>query len=166
MNVIVFVNKSITPDFNTKFVGHVGWGFKLENGNFLYGSKEATPAEFDGHFPGTIANGSPNGVFTRESSFQAMVTSLGRGGNAQGPRFPYHEYKLLEAPTVYVEAAVAMAVDSKQWGYGLSGNNCMDDVFKIIKAYTGDDKFLPWPSTHWFPNKFFEDIDAEAHALG
>ena len=165
MNVIVFVNRSVTPDFNTKFIGHVGWGFKLANGHFLYGSKEATPQEFDGHFPGTIPNGEPNGVFIREASQQQMLKALAAGGAPNGPRFPYHQYKMLEAPNVYIDEAVAVANATPAGGYGLSGNNCMDDVFKIIKAYSGDDKFLPWPSTHWFPNKFFDDIQGDAIAF-
>jgi hypothetical protein len=166
MNVIVFVNRSITPDLNTKFLGHVGWGFKLRNGHYLYGSKEATPAEFEGHFPpGTISNGSPNGVFTREASLEKMIDSLRGGGKSPGPRFPYHEYKMLEAPNVYIDEAVALAMDSKNWGYGLFGNNCMDDVFKIIKAYSGDDKFLPWPSTNPRPNGFYDAINAESVVL-
>lgn len=169
MNVIVFVNRIATPDFNTKLVGHVGWGFKLANGNFMYGSKEAKPSEFMNQipfFPGVIHKGNPNGVFVKEATCKDMLGSLRAGGNEKGPRFLYHQYKLLQAPDVSIDDAVSLAWDSKNWGYGLPGNNCMDDVFKIIKAYaSGDDTFLPWPSTHWLPNAFFDAIKAEVHVI-
>ena len=169
MNVIVFVNRIVTPDFNTKFVGHVGWGFKLANGNFMYGSKEASPMEFANNipfFPGVIHKGNPNGVSVKEAALKDMLNSLETNGNNGALRFVYHQYKLLQAPNVSIDDAVSLALDSKNWGYGLTGNNCMDDVFKIIKAYaSGDDTFLPWPSTHWFPNAFFDDINAEVHVI-
>ena len=169
MNVIVFVNRIVTPDFNTKFVGHVGWGFKLANGNFMYGSKEASPMEFANQipfFPGVIHKGNPNGVSVKEAALKDMLNSLETNGNNGALRFVYHQYKLLQAPNVSIDDAVSLALDSKNWGYGLTGNNCMDDVFKIIKAYaSGDDTFLPWPSTHWFPNAFFDDIKAEVHVI-
>lgn len=167
MNVIVFVNRIITPDFDTKLIGHVGWGFQLQNGNFMFGSKEATPKEFEGHFPpGTIPEGKPNGVFIQEHPLEQMLSAIKAGGNPQGPRFFYHQYKLLTAQNPNISDAIRVAQDSKNRGYGVAGNNCMDDVYKIITAYAGGDKnFLPWPSTHWLPNHFFDDINAPVQIL-
>ncbi len=169
MNVIVFCNRTVTPDFGTKFLGHVGWGFQLANGHFLYGSKEASPMEFATqipNIPGVIHQGNPNGVFVKEAGFDAMIRDIKAGGQANGPRFLYHEYKLLTAPKPHPDRAAKMAVESKGWGYGLAGNNCMDDVYKIITCYAdGDENFLPWPITHPFPNHFFHDIPGPAQAL-
>lgn len=169
MNVIVFCNRTITPDFGTKLAGHVGWGFQLGNGNFLYGSKEASPEEFASQIPwipGTIHQGHPNGVFVKEAPFEDMIRDIKAGGRKNGPRFLYHEYKMLQAPKPCPDQAANLAHLSKRWGYGLVGNNCMDDVYKIITVYAdGDRDFLPWPITHPMPNHFFHDIDAPAQTL-
>jgi len=158
-NIIVFQNRTVT--LNNDLLGHSGWGIKLPDGNWLFGSKEATPNLFNGHFPGTIPNGKPNGVFIKKTDFQTMIQLLKRGGQADGPIFNYHEYKLLTFPSPNESAGIAAAEKSKGEGYGVIGNNCMDSVYRIITAYVrGDGNFLPWPSTHPFPNHFFDDIKA------
>lgn len=135
-------------------LGHIGWGFETEPGVFCFGAKETV---------GSVAiwPGQNNGVFIETNDFERMLETMKRGKT-----FNYQQYKILDIDHTCPEAAKDMAEDSKNWGYSLVGNNCVDDAFKIIKAFScGDDLVLPWPSTHPVPNKFFHHIPGEELVL-
>ncbi len=164
-NIIIFQNRTIT--LNNNLLGHSGWGFKLPDGKWLFGSKEATPDMFKfdplkGHLLINIPNGSPNGVFFKKADFGTMINLLKKGRNSTGPKYNYHEYKLLHHPNPDYDSAFSVAKKSKGEGYSLISNNCMDSAYRIITAYArGDGNFLPWPSTHPLPNHFFDDIKSK-----
>ena len=144
MKAYVFINKTIPMN-----LGHVGWGFEIKPGHFCFGAKEVA-----GNLH--VSEGDNNYVFVRQGSEQQMLSTM-----KKGVRYPYHFCKAIEVPHTNPAAAMHMAEDSKKWGYFILGNNCMDDVFKIIKCYAnGNDTVLPWPSTHPTPNHFFHDIPA------
>ncbi len=138
MRAYVFINKKLL------LVGHVGWGFETSPGQFCYGSKETTGTP-------AILPGYPNNVFVKNGSEASMLMTM-----KNGVIFSYQYYKVIEVTNTNPNAAKKLANDTKKWGYFVAGNNCMDDVFKIIKCYACDnDKILPWPSTHYTPNEFF-----------
>jgi hypothetical protein len=148
MKAYVFINKELL------LLGHVGWGFETSPGQFCYGSKETT---------GTLAilPGCPNNVFVKNGSEASMLKTM-----KAGVIFQYHYYKVIEVPETNIAGAEALALSSKQWGYLVTTNNCMDYVFKIIKCYACDDNnVLPWPATHITPNEFFQDIKAKENRL-
>jgi hypothetical protein len=148
MKAYVFLNPFLAANY-----GHVGWGFELNNGQFCYGSKETATAL-------KIDKGCNNNVFVSYDSEANMLHQM----NTKKTSFTYQYYKFIEIQNSNPDAAEAMAEDSKNWGYGLSGNNCMDDVFKIIKCYAhGNDTVLPWPATHLAPNAFFGAIETKQH---
>lgn len=154
MRAVVFINYEEVPGG----AGHVGWGFETQPGTFCYGAKEAV---------GTIAviSGQYNGVFIEEGSEQQMLNAM-KTGNHGGNRFPYDAYKYVEVAHPNPQEGLNLAHQSPNWGYALVGNNCMDDVFRIIKAYaSNDDNVLPWPATHWLPVQFFDAIPTPKHTF-
>jgi len=65
-----------------------------------------------------------------------------------------------------VAAASDLARQCHNWGYTVVGNNCMDDVYQIIKAYAqGDGNILPRPLAHPRPVDFFEAIPSPVQHL-
>jgi hypothetical protein len=150
MKAYVFINKSMPLN-----LGHVGWGFETSPGKFCFGAKEAV---------GTILIpvGQDNNVFVAYGSETTMLSTMKRTVN----NFVYHNYKVVEVSDTDPDAATALAEDSKTWGYFIGTNNCMDDVFKIIKCYArNDNNILPWPSTNWTPNGFFNAIKSTEQSL-
>jgi len=148
MRAVVFINYSIAP-FN---VGHVGWGFETKPGYFCYGAKEAVGLQ-------EIAlPGHPNGAFVAVGTEQEMLAAM-KTGNHPGNGFRYDDYKSIEVDSFDVVAASDLARQCHNWGYTVVGNNCMDDVYRIIKAYAdGDGNILPRPLAHPRPVDFFAAI--------
>jgi len=148
MRAVVFINYSIAP-FK---VGHVGWGFETQPDYFCYGAKEAVGMQ-------EIAlPGYPNGAFVAVGSEPEMLAAM-KTGNHPGNGFPYNDYKYVEVASFNVAAASDLARQCHHWGYTVVGNNCMDDVYRIIKAYAnGDGNILPRPLAHPRPVDFFEAI--------
>lgn len=148
MRAFVFINKDVPnlPIFGK--AGHVGWGFEIEKGNYCFGATEG-----NGNY--NIPPGQDNFLVIHKGLEKQML-----GFMKTGPlRFKFESYKSIFIDHVDINAGLKMAHDSKNWGYTGLQNNCMDHTFKIIKAYAcGNDNVLPWPSTHWKPIDFFNDI--------
>lgn len=166
---MVFLNRTVTPDFGTKvFPGHVGWAFELDNGNMLYGSKETVPGEGgEWNVPCVyeVKPGRKNGVFIGEAKFPTILERLTRGRYADGPRFDYHQYKLIQVRNPHVNHATTVAWETKKSGYCLLGNNCMDDTYKVLSAYACHGPALPNPSLNLLPSGWFDAIPGGACLL-
>ncbi len=158
-NALVFVNPSIPMN-----AGHIGWGFKAGEGRYTYGSKEISGAI-------AIPAGQPNGMFFKTANFEQMLQDMKMGGS-QGPSrhpvFRYMLYKQVFVPNANPGAAQAAAEAASRDGYGLVGNNCMDNAYRVLTAYGLHDDVIPNPSFNpgqWIPNNWFNDIKAPAQAL-
>ena len=166
-NAVVFINRTVTLGNNESWLGHVGWGFQMSNGKFMYGSTEPGHNEFM-QYPiyATIPPGKPNMSFIREEEPQQMLSNMKKGGNGNGPRFLYHQYKWLDVPAPRLNEAIKSAQDCKNWGYWVVGNNCMDHTYRILSAFaSASNSFLPPPSGNWFPNIWFDAIKGESGVL-
>ncbi len=155
MRAVVFINYSVAP-FH---VGHVGWGFETQPGHFCYGAKGAVGMQ-------EIAlPGYPNGAFVADGTEPEMLTAM-RTGNHPGNGFIYNDYKYVEVAGCNVAAANDLARQCTLWGSTVVGNNCMDDVYRIIKAYAnGDGNILPRPLSYPRPVDFFQAIPSPVQHL-
>lgn len=157
-NALVFINPNIPLN-----AGHIGWAFKLSNGNYTYGSKEIA-----GQI--SVPNGEPNGMFVKTASFEQMKTDMKAGGT-QGPSkhpiFQYMSFKQLFTADADPAAARTAADAAFNDGYGLFGNNCMDNAYRVLKAYGLSDEALPNPGhlPNWVPNSWYSQIKAPAEPL-
>jgi len=155
MRAVVFINYSIAP-FN---VGHVGWGFEAQPGHFCYGAKEALGMQE------VALPGYPNGVFVAQGSEPEMLAAM-KTGNHPANGFFYNDYRYVEVASFNVDAATELARQCPHWGYTVVGNNCMDDVYRILKAYAnGDGNILPRPRAHRRPVDFFRAIPSPVQHL-
>eukprot|EP01037_Dinobryon_pediforme_P017231 gene17231-17421_t len=141
-------------------LGHVGWGFQAGPDQYYYGGLETAGIYIP---PGR--NNSTNNCL---GSFAEMIKNMkttDRPGEKQGG-YPYHEYKTKVISNPNIKAALAKVADIRAGGYNLHGFNCCDAVFNVIKAYdNGNDRTLPWPSTHWAPRWWYAAIPGRTNLL-
>lgn len=136
-------------------LGHVGWGFKLSDGRWCYGSTETKG------WP--IIPGMDNGAFvevgSKEEMLRAFRDGVRKGGKGQNWR--YKSMKLCYAPNPSPDRGQFEAEVVKNLGYAVVGNNCMDHVVRILNGYAGI-PIVPFPSISgpvaWVPRGWFAMI--------
>ena len=154
MRAAVFINWGMPMG-----MGHVGWGFEKVPGQFYFGAVEVTDSLIKGKGLGQ------NKLFNSYKPERDMLKAM-KTGQHGGSGFIYHEYKYINVKNPDLAAPIKLIQATQKAGYGLIGNNCMDAVFNVIKAYAnGDDKILPWPMTHWSPRSFYSDIPTKSVVL-
>lgn len=149
MKAAMFINWMIPVG-----MGHVGWGFQYGPNAWFYGGLETAGV--------VISKGLPNNTNNSAGTFAEMIRDMkgqNRPGRGNGGGYPYHNYKTKLINNPNINAALAAVEVIKKGGYNLHGFNCCDAVFNVIKAYdNGNDKTLPWPSTHWAPRWWYDAI--------
>jgi hypothetical protein len=150
------------PPFN---VGHTAWAFKLPDGRWLGGAWDGiTPAITSG---GTVPKGDYNGHWKRVFMTKGDVLNFFRNQYTEQYGFDYGMrytwYKELPAPAANTAAVFSMESQSWDWGYGVLGNNCLDQAYKLFVSYGVQN--LPWPSATWFPNLWFHLVPGTEYAL-
>ncbi len=130
-------------------LGHVGWGYKIPGTDqYIYGATE-TIKDTD------IRRLDTTKKTWREQGDHAKMFAVFRSGSHYAHPGYYTAAKCTTIKNSSVDAANKAVKDVEGKHYDLVGGNCMDDSYKILTAYGAE---LPWPSTHWFPNKWFESI--------
>lgn len=147
-------------------LGHVGWGFMLEDGSYCFGSTDhlfrnswwnlVALAKYS-YVPagGDIDFWSSQG--TEEEMLQAMAT--GRGHHIR-----YHAYKVIDIPSADPEKALAEVDRISCNGWAVFHNNCIRHISSVLVAYGAGDE-LPDPCSPMIrrvPRKWFWDIDGPA----
>lgn len=138
-------------------LGHIGWGYELGGGRFRAGATEvANTAHVDA--------GKKNGFWAQEyASEHDMLKDL-RDVTGRVPHWPYEDFKVVPVDNANPGAADAKLPEIEGHGYDLmGGNNCMDHTYAILSLYGAHT--LPWPSTHWVPNVWFDAIASERQVL-
>ena len=146
-NIVVF--QKLDEPFN---LGHTGWGFKLDNGQWCYGATELFGQVH-------VTPGNDNGVYIRVGSKEEMFTNFRTGNTPHVNNWPYQQYKALIAGKPNAAAGQAKAEAVKHLGYWVDGNNCMNHAAMIINAYAGM-PIVPVSTAltpqYWVPNVWFE----------
>lgn len=131
-------------------LGHVGWGFQIGPDLYGFGATENTGAD---HWlwlsPAIIAKGDRNDWWGLTGTFKEMKAEI--------KRMTYSEYAAVRAARCSPKAAVGAALATKQAGYGLAGNNCLDHVYEILKAYSAG-VHQPKAGEHWAPRNWFSAL--------
>lgn len=134
--------------------GHAGWGFQLPDGRYLAGAVDGT---------GTNPYISPDDdktfhwmeEFSTESGMKDKFRLWGSGmEHAQ-----YTHYKKIAVLDPSVSNGRAKAQSYMNSGYRVVMKNCMDETYHVLISYGVASSTLPWPSTNWFPNVWFWNIN-------
>jgi hypothetical protein len=136
----VFSRKGFCNPDKYPFVGrlgptHVGFGFAVSPGIYVFGSVEDTaglPLIVDGDNQYWMATGTLD---------QMMATFLNpRSSGFHGALLakPYDQYRTATIRNPLVCAAVQSAETLYNTGYVLIGNNCLDAVYNVLTAYGFD----------------------------
>lgn len=151
INAVVFVKTDIPLH-----LGHVGWGFKLANGQWCYGATETfgkneTPPGMD------------NGVFIKQGSKDDMFYAFKNGKTPSNAGWRYQFYKGMTTGNPNPQRGIEAAELTRRMGYGLWGNNCMNHAIKVLNAYAGY-PMVPVANSsspqYWVPNFWFAQITA------
>lgn len=158
-NAVVFLIPNVPLE-----AGHVGWGFKLSNGNWCWGATE------NAGFPPFIPPPFPNGAFVEQGTKDEMLRAFRDGHRKSGNGKPwrYERMKLIRALNPHPEAAEIFSRSLPTTGYNLIGNNCMDHSVRILNVYGGL-PIVPIPITQgphaWFPRIWFGTIPGVEKAV-
>jgi hypothetical protein len=148
-NVLVFLYPSIPLE-----LGHVGWGFRLDDGRWCWGATELSG--------GFVAPGQPNGACVERGTREQMMSWFRDGLRPNSAPWKYFSYKALRADHPRGSVGEQMAEATKQMGYSVVGNNCMTHALSILNGYAGY-PILPLPVIHpvqMIPRVWFTLINA------
>ncbi len=132
----------LKPD-NALYLGHIGWGFQLSDGQYFGGSTE-------NYLKGIIRTlnrwpGEDNDMwgemFRLESDMFAKMKQLG-----------YDRYKRVTVNNPNIAGAKRRAEETMMKGFG-AGNNCLDHTYHVLEGYGVPD--MPWKQTNMAPNGWF-----------
>lgn len=143
--------------YNPVYQGHTGWAFSLADGRWIFGAIDGTQGM-------TVKEGENNGWFmTIFDSERKMLDYVGgfsvSGQNPAIMRFgPYTSFKSYDIYNAHPATAIQVAVRSKDWGYGVARNNCVDTTVKVLRAYGVSIVHPGEKGTSWIPNTWFGQI--------
>jgi hypothetical protein len=156
MKAIIFIRTG-TPRIGFVELGHVGWGFEVKPGIFNIGAVE--------NAKGGAINVPPHEKDQWSLNTQNPYRPFGVGptNSSNGKRFPgYDMFKIIEVNSPNPNAAIQMVQQIAQEPYQVIGNNCMDAVYRILKAYGVS---LSKPSDDIYPMNWFKNINATPYVL-
>ena len=131
--------------------GHVAWAVQLVDGQWLAGA-------VDGTLGAIVNKGENNHTFKRLFRTEAELREFFLHGDNAHPFQPYDRYMRWGVNGKVNTAAVfSLEAQSGDWGYGVLGNNCMDQTFKILKVY-GLNLQSPAETKKTFPVDWFNTI--------
>jgi hypothetical protein len=135
-NAAAFVRRS-----GAYWLGHVGWAFALDAATFDDGSVE-NPA------------GTPYTPPSEDGFWECKVGA----DKFVGPFVPYgyDHYKVLTAPNPNPGFAQQIVSWISTQPYVVIGQNCMDDVYDVLRAFGVPD--LPIPALEVIPNWWFDAL--------
>lgn len=135
--------------------GHIGWGFQVPATDTHPASYYAGATENVRGLPFVAPGGDTSwwgeAFDTPEAMFDAFRTRR------------YDSYKVAGVRICDAVAAQATAEATGQAGYIALSNNCLDHVWRVLKAYGVDG--LPFAQFHPAPNAWFAAFNGEFHNL-
>lgn len=145
----VFLRKDGAP-LPPGCAGHVGWGFRLDNGAYMCGATEnRTGAPL-------VPPGGDNDAWAKKTRAEAEMLGLMRRGGYDG-------YKLMTVSNADPNAAEGVVMKIPGWGYRAIGSNCLDHAYAVLEAY--GEQGMPWMQTHPSPNDWFGVLNGEYRNL-
>ena len=121
--------------FGALCCGHVGWGFLYESAAeniYCFGSTENIKG------PLVTKPGGNNDAWISTGNFEEMKAEMRKGHKGHKDALGYTHYKCKFIEPVYPKNAYEVGDSKKKAGFwftGMSGNNCADQAYDILKAY-------------------------------
>jgi hypothetical protein len=139
------------PFINFKSPTHVGFGFEVSPGIFLFGSVENSIGDI------YVPAGSDNGFWMATGTHLEMLATFknpaaSKFHGALGAK-PYDQYRMSRVGSPAICAAVGFAESLYSVGYSaVGGNNCLDAVYNVLTVYGS--RFPPGvdPADIWCPS--------------
>ena len=134
--------------------GHVGWGFEMADGTWVFGANEG-PA--NGRLGGISKTWTANGF-----TWQNMLdTFAGRGAiySAGSPYYPpgyYTTYKCTYVPAANPDAANLEAAQEGEQQFWLYNQDCESQVYNVLSKYGVS--WLPYDITDPVPNSWYNAL--------
>lgn len=138
------------PVVDSKSPTHVGFGFEVSSGVYLFGSVENS-----GGFPIVLSN-FDNGFWMTTGTLEEMLATFanpsasGFYGTSGVP--PYTEYRTSVVQTPRVCKAARYAENLYSVGYNVLGNNCLDAVYNVLSVYGVNFPSDITPANYWCPS--------------
>lgn len=115
---------------------HIGFGFQVAPKVYVFGSVENRAG------CAIVLPGGDNGFWMTVGSKQEMLATFKNPSSSgfHGTTWPgnvanYDQYKMTRVKTLDVSAAVKIAENLYHNGYEIGGNNCLNAVYNVLKAY-------------------------------
>jgi hypothetical protein len=137
---------------------HVGFGFEVSKGVFLFGSLEngggsplVSPDDDNGFW---MATGTLSQMFAtfREPCESCFHGAIGTSG--------YAEYRTYSVPNPFICEATYFAESLYSVGYAVATNNCLDAVYNVLSKYGVGFTSGHSPSDILCPGSWFEALPA------
>lgn len=143
------------------YLGHIGWGFSLEQNKFLYGSTDHlwNRSYPQWHLLELIrymkVEASKNNDFWYETGTEQQMLEVMKAGF----HVRYHAYKVIAVEQALPEAAQAVAEATKEIGWMVLNNNCVHQTHRVLEAYGA---LLPCikKAEHGLPKLWFSKIQS------
>jgi hypothetical protein len=160
--ILAFINYKQAAQF-----GHVGWGFRLDNDSYYFGSTDHLWKHDWWNLPAWIrymhvpADGDID-WWAEQGSRSEMLKQM-----KSGPHIRYHAYKEIELTDSTPESALKFTDELRRGGWNLAKHNCVHQAFLIFSNYNSTHD-LPSPFTdplNLIPKNWFARISGERRAL-
>lgn len=121
-------------------LGHVGWGFKVEENQYLFGSTDHLwnrkypfwhPIELFKYMD--VPPGENNDYWSELGTEDDMLRMM-----RSGPHVRYHSYKRIPVVNPDAVAAVNFAENMRDIGWNLAQNNCVHQSNAVLTKYGGN----------------------------
>lgn len=123
-------------------MGHTAWAVRLlDHPN---GHQRWMIGGFDGTLDAAVSKGRDNGWFIAviegQNAENDVINYFSRNSvPGQNPAImdfqKYTHYKIYAGNPANPAASMSVAYRSKDWGYGVFGNNCIDQTWKVLNSY-------------------------------
>jgi hypothetical protein len=165
-----YIFARFTPPLFGKAIGHVAWAVQLADGSWEGGAWDG-PELSNGFTIAVIGVAYNNNAwrhhFANEDDVRKyfLLNECFDGLSEHNPYDQYIRVPVTSLPnTLSVNTAAVFSLESQSWdwGYGVAGNNCMNIVYGILRAYGWN---LPAPSPLVpYPINWFKNVAASMNA--
>lgn len=153
----VFI-RSASPTVLGVKLGHVGFGFSVKEGFYVYGGLE--DPDNQNHSPGQ-----DNGFWILNGTFNDMLCDMGSPPISGASPYDTNYKKQTGASVPFTCSAVSRAESVYGQGYSIIqfGNlagNCLDATYEILLAYGATGMKDPSSGTNGIPNTWYGNLDS------
>jgi hypothetical protein len=129
--------------------GHVGWGFKTNATTYMFGATEK------GTMVGKLPAAQKGAWHAKNTKAKMLSEFKGKGHGHAAGYYKTYKCRTVPASVTNPDAAVKQMLLEEKKDYWLFGENCMNNAYRILKAYGTPDLPAPDKITRWAPNWWY-----------